>query len=88
VELGHKVLLGLITKTATSPCLSSIGVVMDNICDWAHLFQFLSFSFIKNDCNKVAQALATEAASSSFEHVWLEDYPACITAIVQSDYIQ
>ena len=87
MELGHKLLLGLITKTATSPCLSSIGVVMDDICDWAHLFQFLSFSFIKNDCNKAAQALATEVASSSFEYVWLEDYLACITAIVQSDYI-
>jgi hypothetical protein len=82
VELGHKELLGLITKIATSPCLSSIGVVVDDICGWVHMFQFLSFSFIKNDCNKAAQALATEAASSSFEHVWLEDYPACITTIV------
>ncbi len=46
------------------------------------------FRGFKNDCNKAAQALATEAASSSFEHVWLEDHPACITAFIQSDYIQ
>ena len=63
-------------------------MVVDDICEWVQRFQFLSFSFIKNDCNKAVQALATEAASSWFERVWLEDHPACITAFIQNDYIQ
>ena len=34
VDLGHKELLSLITKTTTAPCFSSIGVVVDDICEW------------------------------------------------------
>jgi hypothetical protein len=62
VEVGHKELLGLINMS--SPCLAPIGVLIEDICSWIHLFHFISFSFIRTDCNKASQALATEALSS------------------------
>jgi hypothetical protein len=33
VDVGHKELLGLITKTTTAPCFSSIRVVVDDISE-------------------------------------------------------
>ncbi len=80
VELGNKELLGLIQKAFSSPCLSPIGVVVDDICALNQKFRFLRFSFILKDCNKVAQALVTEALFSSLDQVWLEDHPDCITS--------
>jgi hypothetical protein len=88
VELGNKKLLGLIQKAFSSPCLAPIGVVVDDICSLNQKFRFLSFSFILKDCNKVVQALATEALSSSLDQVWLEDHLDCIMSIVQFDSIQ
>ena len=88
VDLGNKELLGLINKAFSAPCLAPIGVVVDDICALTHRFQFISFSFILKDCNKAAQALASEALSSSLDQVWFEDHPDCITSIVQSDTIQ
>jgi hypothetical protein len=69
----------------SSPCLASIGVLIEDICSWIHLFHFISFSFIRTDCNKASQALATEALSSFSDQVWLEDHPHCITSLVQFD---
>ena len=46
------------------------------------------FSFIKNVCNKAAKALATKALFLTFEQVWLDDHPACITSFVQIDSLQ
>ena len=43
--------------------------MVDDICRWHSLFQFLSFSFIRKGCNKAAQAFVTEAMSSTFEQV-------------------
>ncbi len=86
VELGNKELLGLIRMT--TPCLAPIGVIIEDIWSWLHLFYFINFSFIRKDCNKVAHALATEALSSNSKQVWLEDHPVCITSFVQSDYLQ
>uniref|UniRef100_A0A2N9E4N8 Reverse transcriptase zinc-binding domain-containing protein n=1 Tax=Fagus sylvatica TaxID=28930 RepID=A0A2N9E4N8_FAGSY len=69
VEMGNMELLGLLNLS--SPCLAPIGVLVEDISSWAHKFQFLRFSFIKKECNKASQALATEALSSSFEQwVW------------------
>ena len=86
VDVGNNELYGLLQKPG--PCLAHMGVLIDDIRDWAHEFHFLSFSFIKNVCNKATQALATEALSSSFQQVWLDDYPACITSQVQIDSLQ
>jgi hypothetical protein len=60
-----------------------VGVLIEDILHWSSVFHFLQFSFIKNSCNKAAQALATEAASSSLEQVWLEEHPICINHFVQ-----
>ena len=65
VDVGNQELLGLLKKPG--PCLASVGVVIDDIHSWNQVFPFLSFSFIKNGCNKAAQALATEAVSSTFQ---------------------
>ena len=86
VDVGNNELYGLLQKPG--PCLAHMGVLIDDIRDWAHEFHFLSFSFIKNVCNKAAQALATKALSSSFQQVWLDDHPACITSQVQIDSLQ
>ena len=67
VEIGNMKLLGLLNLS--SPCLAPIGVLVEDISSWAQKFQFLRFSFIKKECNKASQALATEALSSSFEQV-------------------
>uniref|UniRef100_A0A2N9IEQ3 Reverse transcriptase Ty1/copia-type domain-containing protein n=1 Tax=Fagus sylvatica TaxID=28930 RepID=A0A2N9IEQ3_FAGSY len=37
---------------------------------------------LNHDCNKAVYALATEALSSNFEQVWLEDHPTCIISFV------
>ncbi len=84
--MGCQELLGLISKG--SPCFASMGVLIDDICHWHLSFEFLSFSFIKKDCNKAVCALATEALSSHIEQVWLEDHPACISSFVQFDSLQ
>ena len=86
VDVGNQELLGLLKKPR--PCLAPVGVVIDDIHSWTQVFPFLSFSFIKNGCNKTAQALATEALSSTFQQVWLDDQLVCITSFVQSDILQ
>ena len=55
-------------------------------CVWPKIFFVFSFNCIRANCNRAAQALATEALSSLSEQVWLEDFPAVILPIVQSDY--
>jgi hypothetical protein len=59
-----------------------VGVLLDDIGAWLPFFQNVSFSFINFVCNKAAQALATEAASSHLDHVWLEECPPCIVPFV------
>uniref|UniRef100_A0A2N9F4S3 RNase H type-1 domain-containing protein n=1 Tax=Fagus sylvatica TaxID=28930 RepID=A0A2N9F4S3_FAGSY len=86
VDVGNQELLGLVNKSG--PCLASVGVVIDDIQRWNQVFPFLSYSFIKNNSNKAAQALSTEALSSVYQQVWLEDQPDCITSFVQSDIMQ
>jgi hypothetical protein len=85
-DVGCQELLGLISRGP--PCLASMGVLIDDICLWHLSFDFLSFSFIRKECNKAAYALATEALSSHMEQVWLEDHPACISSFVQFDSLQ
>ena len=86
VEVGNQELLGLINLD--SPSLAPIGVLVDDIRNWVPLFHFISFSFIKKNCNRASHALATEALSSNSEQVWLEDYPAYLTSFVQIDSLQ
>ena len=83
VELGNQELLGLLRMT--TPCLAPIGVIIEDIWSWFHLFHFINFSFIRKECNNAAQVLATEALSSFSEQVWLEDHPVCITSLVLLD---
>ena len=45
-------------------------------------FPILSLSFISNACNKAFYALASEAASSLLDQVWLEECPPCILPFV------
>ena len=86
VEVGNQELLGLINLN--SPSLAPIGVLVDDIRNWVPLFHFISFSFTSKNCNRASRALATEAVSSNFEQVWLEDYPTCLTSFVQMDSLQ
>ena len=67
-------------------CLASNGVLVGDISWLAEEFFVLSFNCIHANCNKAAQALATEALSSSSKLVWMEDFPAVILPIVQSKY--
>ena len=41
-------------------------------------FSFLKFSYTKKECNKAALALASEAVSSNFDFVRLEECPPYI----------
>ena len=65
-----------------SDCLAQVGVLLDDIGAWFPFFQNVSFSFINSVCNKAVQALATKAASSLLDHVWLEECPPCIRSFV------
>ena len=67
VEEGCSDLIRMVQKG--SPCLAANGVLVDDICGFIPNFQFISFSFVKNICNKVATALATEALSSTSDQV-------------------
>jgi hypothetical protein len=86
VDLTNKELWGMLTSCG--PCMAPIGTLVEDISAWKDLFYSLSFSFIKNVCNKAANALATEALSSISDEVWLEDCPASIISLVQFDYSQ
>ena len=65
-----------------SPCLAPSGVLVDDIGAWLPFFRNVSFTFISNVCNKAAQALTTEVASSDLDCVWLEKCPPCIRPFV------
>ena len=86
VDLTNKELWGMLTSCG--PCMAPIGTLVEDISAWKDLFYSLSFSVIKNVCNKAANALATEALSSISDEVWLEDCPASIISLVQFDYSQ
>jgi hypothetical protein len=85
VEEGCSDLIGMVQKG--SPCLAANGVLVDDICGFIPNFQFISFSFVKNICNKAITALATEALSLTSDQVWLEDCPVSIISLVQLDLI-
>ena len=61
VDLTNKELWGLLTSRG--PCMAPIGSIVEDIRAWTVSFCSLNFSFIKNVCNKVVNALATEAVS-------------------------
>jgi hypothetical protein len=65
-----------------SPCLAPSGVLVDDIGAWLPFFRNVSFTFISNVCNKATQALATEAASSDLDCIWLEKCLPCIRPFV------
>ena len=52
LDVGCPELLGLIHKG--SPCYVPIGGLVDDICHWNSCFQFLSFSVVRKDCNKLS----------------------------------
>uniref|UniRef100_A0A2N9F4D6 RNase H type-1 domain-containing protein n=1 Tax=Fagus sylvatica TaxID=28930 RepID=A0A2N9F4D6_FAGSY len=83
IELTFSNLLSLLNSDGS--CLAPIGTLVDDILCVKQLFHFCQFSFTKILCNKAALALASEALSSSFSQVWLEDCPPCIVTLVQSD---
>ena len=85
VEVVNQELCSLIQ--AGSPCFDPIGVIVDDICFWIPLFSSICFGVSKKICNKAAQALAIEAASSLLLQVWLDDHPACITSIIHEDIL-
>ena len=85
LEIDSKELIGMILKGV--PCCAACGVLIDYICNWVPCFSFLKFSYIKKECNKVALALATEAASSNFDFVRLDECPPYILSFVQVDSI-
>ena len=58
-----------------------------DICGFIPNFQFISFSIVKNICNKAATTLATEALSSTSDQVWLEDCLVSFISLVQLDLI-
>jgi hypothetical protein len=67
VEEGCSDLFGMVQKG--SPCLAANGVLVDDICGFIPNFQFISFSFVKNICNKAITALAIEALSLTSDQV-------------------
>ena len=85
IELTFSNLLSLLNSDGS--CLAPIGILVDDILCVKQLFHFCQFSFTKILCNKAALALASEALSSSFTQVWLEDCPPCIVTLVQSDLV-
>jgi hypothetical protein len=80
IEVPCRELVNLLQNGAF--CLAQVGVLLDDIGAWLPFFENVSFSFINSVCNKAAQALATEAASSHLDHVWLEECPPCIVSFV------
>jgi hypothetical protein len=80
MELGCYELVDLLHSNG--PCLAPIGNLVDDILAWKVSFEFLNFSLIKNVYNKAVLALATEAASSISNQVWLEDCPVSIFSLV------
>ena len=80
LEVLSRELMGLIHLD--TPCLAPSGVVIEDIHAWRGFFSSIQFVFISNVCNKASYALATEAASSNLDQVWLEECPPCIIPFV------
>uniref|UniRef100_A0A2N9G1Q3 RNase H type-1 domain-containing protein n=1 Tax=Fagus sylvatica TaxID=28930 RepID=A0A2N9G1Q3_FAGSY len=80
LEVPSRELMGLIHLD--TPCLAPSGVVVEDIHAWRVFFSSIQFGFISNVCNKASYALATEAASSNLDQVWLEECPPCIIPFV------
>jgi hypothetical protein len=86
IEIGNKELLCLLN--VVGPCFAAIGNLVDDIKVLQSKFVSVKFSYVSKCCNKAANVLATEALSSTFAQVWLEDCPVCIISHVQFDSLQ
>ena len=80
IEVPSRELTGLLNMGP--PCLAPSGIVIDDVHAWCGSFYNTQFVFISNVCNKASFALATEAASSLLDQVWLEECPTCILPFV------
>ena len=86
IEIGNKELLCLLN--VVGPCFAAIGNLVDDIKVLQSKLVSVKFSYVSKYYNKVANVLATEALSSTFAQVWLEDCPVCIISHVQIDSLQ
>lgn len=67
--------------------LSTVGLLIDNICFDASFFNQLHYSHVKKECNKVAHSLSWYVLWISNFVVWMEDVSLPLFSIVQADIV-
>jgi len=78
--------LSLISKLEKKQRLAAdIGLLVDEILNLSHNFNFCAFNFVRRDGNKVAHALAHLKPYVSSSRVWLQDGPDCVFDLALDD---
>lgn len=60
-------------------------LIIDDIVHVSNSFEFLSWSFVPRDGNKVAQELAHCLPWVIGRKIWLGDFPHCIAPLLESE---
>uniref|UniRef100_A0A803L195 RNase H type-1 domain-containing protein n=1 Tax=Chenopodium quinoa TaxID=63459 RepID=A0A803L195_CHEQI len=78
---------GLMTviKSQEKGC-SSLHLILDDIYHVCSLLDFVSWSFVRRDYNKVAHGLAHCLPWGTTKKVWTSDFPDCIVSFVARDF--
>ena len=67
--------------------LSTVGVIIDDICFEASCYNQLRYSHIKREGNKIAHSLARYAIEISNFVVWMKDVSPHLFSVVQADIV-
>ena len=67
--------------------LSTVGVIIDDICFEASCYNQLRYSLVKREGNKVAHSLVRYAIEILDFVVWMEDVPPHLLSVVQVDIV-
>ncbi|XP_030963888.1 uncharacterized protein LOC115985057 [Quercus lobata] len=73
------------TLQTTSKSLAQFGKIAEDIRVYASMFQDISFSHVRRNCNSVAHSLARRAILSPHFLVWMENVPPDVEPVFQAD---
>ena len=64
---------------------SECGIILEDITNTISNLNGVTISHVQKRFNKVAHALAKNALGISEDAYWMEDYPGCISRMVEAD---
>ncbi|CAH9109350.1 unnamed protein product [Cuscuta europaea] len=76
-----------IAEIKNGSCISSAGVIAEDVRDLCSRMMDISFCFIRRSANRAAHGFAQVACSMSGCRIWIGDPPNFITHVLNSDLI-